>query len=555
MLNITRRIAEQLFRLKADPANEELLRQAHEHLDNHGIDFFKAVIHHFPVTASRQEQLALDETPTAAGDQGVKRHTWKNHVENQVVQPLQYFRPTTLDELFSVLGMAAAQNCRVKAIGSGHSFSDVGATTDFLIDTHGLNRVLEVDVDLLKDPSDAALLFKTECGIVIRELNASLDQAGLALINMGGYTAQTIIGAISTSTHGSGISLGPLSSAVVSLELATADGRLYQIEPTNGVTDPTKFLNKRPRVVLKQDDDWFYSNVVSLGCMGVVYSVTLRVLKKYWLSETRTLSTWDQVKGDLRAGTLLTENRHCEVLVNPYELNGQRACLVTKRNFADEPIEPIIFRPHRNVFAELIGELPGATDALLFLFDEFPNLTPEVLNWAMNSLVDENYVNLSYEILDLGSANKIAAYSSEIGFPLSTYLDAVERILEIAEHNREFGNVYHTAPFSLRFVKAAGDYLSMQYGVDTCMIEMPMVNGTIGGREILQRYEKAMFEFGGRPHWGQINYLTGNHDLIRSMYPKYEVWLSVFKKLNATGMFDNTFTERCGFSGDLFVRK
>ena len=73
MLNITRRIAEHLFRLKAEPANEELLKQAYEHLDNHGIDFFKAVIHHFPVTTAPQEQLALDETPTAAGDEGVKR--------------------------------------------------------------------------------------------------------------------------------------------------------------------------------------------------------------------------------------------------------------------------------------------------------------------------------------------------------------------------------------------------------------------------------------------------------------------------------------------------
>lgn len=555
MLNITRRIAEHLFRLKAEPTNEVLLTQAHEHLDNHGIDFFKAVIHHFPVSAARREPLALDETPTAAGDEGVKRYTWKNHVENQVVQPLQYLRPTTLDELRSILGLAVLQHCRVKAIGSGHSFSDVGTTTDFLIDTHGLDRVLELDVDLLKDPSDAPLLFKTECGIVIRDLNAALDEAGLALINMGGYTAQTIIGAISTSTHGSGIGLGPLSSAVVSLELAAADGRLYQIEPANGITDPLKFRNKHPDIELKQDDDWFYSNVVSLGCMGVVYSVTLRVIKKYWLSETRTLSTWTQVKSDLRAGTVLAENRHYEVLVNPYEVNGQRVCLVTRRNFADEPTEPIIFRPHRNFFAELIGELPGTTEALLFLFDEFPHLTPRVINWAMNSLVDENYVNVSYEILDLGSANKIAAYSSEIGFPMSTYLDAVETIMEIAEQNRDIGHLYHTAPFSLRFVKAASDYLSMQYGEDTCMIEMPMVNGTIGGKEILARYEKALFEFGGRPHWGQINFLTGSHDLIRSMYPKHDVWLSVFKHLNESGMFNNTFTDRCGFSADLFVGK
>ena len=67
--------------------------------------------------------------------------------------------------------------------------------------------------------------------------------------------------------------------------------------------------------------------------------------------------------------------------------------------------------------------------------------------------------------------------------------------------------------------------------------------------------EKAMLRFGGRPHWGQMNYLTGSYGLIRSMYPKYDQWMSVFKQLNADGTFNNTFTDRCGFSGDQFVRE
>lgn len=69
---------------------------------------------------------------------------------------------------------------------------------------------------------------------------------------------------------------------------------------------------------MKQDDDWFKSVVISLGCMGDVYSVTIEVREKYWLNESRTVSKWAQVKADLLKGDVLKQNRHYEVLVNPY---------------------------------------------------------------------------------------------------------------------------------------------------------------------------------------------------------------------------------------------
>jgi L-gulono-1,4-lactone dehydrogenase len=555
MLNLTTLISQSLFRLKADPANPQLLDEVNQHIENYGIDFYKAVIQHFPVVTGSKQIVTLPEIPVASGDTGVTRQTWENCTGNQLVQPLQYFRPTSLDETLSIIRLAASKNCRLKAIGSGHSFSDVAVTTDFLVDTHGLNQKLDIEEDLLKDPRDASHLFKSECGILIKDLNSALDAAGLALMNMGGYDGQTIIGAISTSTHGSGLGLEPLSSAVASLTLAAADGRVYQIEPAAGITDPVKFNAKHPEIVLKQDDDWFHSTVVSLGCMGVVYSVTLWVIPKYWLSETRALSTWEAARTDLTAGNVLIDNRHYEVLINPYQVNGARTCLVTKRNIANQPVLPSIFRPNRQIFSDLIAQLPGATDAAVLLFNEFPQLTPGIINSAMGKLVDDGYVDLSYKVLNLGGANDISAYSCEIGFPLTTYLEAVDRILEIAEENRVLGNVYHTSPFSLRFVKASEDYMSMQYGADTCMVEIPMVNGSIGGKEILSRYETAMYAFGGRPHWGQLNFVTGNHGLIQSMYPKYDAWLSVFSKLNASGMFDNSFTDRCGFSGNHFIRQ
>ena len=69
-------------------------------------------------------------------------------------------------------------------------------------------------------------------------MNAYLDGRGLALSNMGGYDHQTIAGVISTSTHGSGITFGPLNDFVRSLDIVAAGGVVYRIEPSDGPTDP-----------------------------------------------------------------------------------------------------------------------------------------------------------------------------------------------------------------------------------------------------------------------------------------------------------------------------
>ncbi len=487
------------------------------------------------------------EVPKAA------RQTWSNFVGNQIAQPLQIFRPRTLMELLAVIQQAQQQNCKVKAVGSGHSHSEVALTSDFLVDTHSLKQVLALDASVLKDGVETATLVHTECGIRIRDLNEALDQRNLALLNMGGYTAQTIIGAISTGTHGSGLAFGPLADFIEALELIAEDGTIYRIEPSNGITDPQKFREKYLGLKLVQDDDWFRSVAVSLGVMGVIYSVILRVTQKYWLNETRTVSTWNTVKEELRAGEVLRAHRHFEVLVNPYAINGQHTCLITTRDLAEEPQAPSFDRRHRNFFAEMIAAIPGIDRSLLLLLDTFPDLTPRILEQAMKGLEDKIYTAKSYEVLDLGAANKIKAYSSEIGLPLQNCVEAVERIFQVAKEMRRRGKIYMTSPMSLRFVKASPAYMAMMHGRDTCMIELPIIDGTHGGYELLRKIEEALYEFSGRPHWGQINFVTGNHGFLESMYPAYPKWLEVYHALHKSGMFENSFTARVGFSTPKFV--
>jgi hypothetical protein len=80
------------------------------------------------------------------------------------------------------------------------------------------------------------------------------------------------------------------------------------------------------------------------------------------------------------------------------------------------------------------------------------------------------------------------------------------------------------------------------------MIELIQMTRTEGGFELLAAYEEALYDLGGRPHWGQVNTLTGSHDLVRSLYPRYDDWLEIHGELNASRVFDSPFSKRAGIS-------
>jgi hypothetical protein len=191
---------------------------------------------------------------------------------------------------------------------------------------------------------------------------------------------------------------------------------------------------------------------------------------------------------------------------------------------------------------------------LLHFINTLPDLVPKVIDSAMQGLA-RDYVDRSYRVFNIGAANDVPAYGSEIGFPADQCVNATERILHIAADGQRIGKAYLTSPFSLRFVKASDAFMSMMYGTDTCMIEFPMLDNTIGGKELLRRIEQEMYAFGGRPHWGLLNFLACDDEFIKSMYPKYDAWLSIYRQLNPKGLFDNAFTDRCGISAHAFVRK
>jgi FAD/FMN-containing dehydrogenase len=484
------------------------------------------------------------------------RRAWNNHTGNQGIDPLRIYTPETLEELVEIIGRARADGCNVRAAGSGHSWSDVALTAGYLVLPTGMDRALTLDSGLLRPDVDQTRLVEVQGGMRIRELNAYLESRSLALSNMGGYDGQTVAGVISTSTHGSGISYGPLCDFVRSVDLVGGDGTVYRIEPDDGPTVRDAYEARHPTRTLVQNDHWFNAVLVGMGCMGVLYSVILQVEPSYWLKEVRTLSSWTKVREQLRSGDVLRENLHYEVYFNPYPRDGDHRCLVTTRNRV--PATPDI-RPdrlRRKLGPEIISRLPLTPIVLNLLVGLWPQITPRLLDTGLSALADKDYTNVSYRVLNIGAANFLPAYSCEIGVAVDQserHIQAVERVMAVAAEHQKLGRVYQTSPISLRFVKASDAYMSMMHGRTTMMIELIQLTHTEGGLELLAAYEEALYRLGGRPHWGQVNTMTGSNGLLEDMYPDYRRWQEIHRQLNPDHVFDSPFSKRVGISTSRFT--
>lgn len=474
---------------------------------------------------------------------------WRNWAGNQEVYPSAIYRPKNLDELVCIVQEVTARNGRLRGVGTGLSFSDILQTDDALLQLTDLRAegdpgaLLPLEQELWTNPTPDEPRVRIPAGARIGALNDALAAAGLAFINLGGYDGQTMVGALSTSTHGSGIGLGPLPDAVLSIDLVTSRGKQLRIEPEGGITDRVKFDQRyRGKMDLCQSNDVFYSVVVSLGCMGVIAAVTMRVRAAYRLTERRTIANWSEVKREL-AGGVLNRYRHYEVSLNPYpQPRGDYTCLVTTRSVAKTDTAKIPL-PESRTRAEALLFLASSQRGILRIVNETPRFIPYILEEGLRQLKTDEHVDDSYRIYNWGDVNTAQVISGEYFFAVGDVSYATSRLLATIAANRRRG-VWQNGPISLRFIKESPAYLSMMAGRNSCSMEIPMFSGAPGAVEALLSYEQTAYECGGRVHWGQVHELSGRPGWLMSSYPKARTFQRVYRTLNALGTFSNHFTDR-----------
>jgi len=506
----------------------------------------------------------------------VNRQRWCNWYGNHASEPLKFFVPGNgsvarfadlqwedydfggLTEISGMVITAEKEGRRIRAIGSGHGLTAISQCEDFIICTQDLNLTQRRAKDFIKEEFvngfdctvnynnqqavEKHFLFETGAGTKVDHLMIALEKHGLALINKGGSGIQAIAGAIATSTHGSGIGIGPLPGMVRSMTIVGKGGRVFRIEPQNGITDPKSFnedpMVQKHKIELIQEDEIFNSVLVGIGSMGVVFSLILEVQEKYELYEERTLWEWEKLKSKMREQdvyTFVNSHRHFEILVNPYvddqkntQIASTRKCLVTTRNYSESCDIPHNAHKVRNYLSSFVSGIAISGRLSHWVFNKNNDAIPRLTDNSLRRLVDHaqdggGYHAPSYKVLDQGLGElKFYGYAIEIGFELDQVFEAVDLIIAVCEEARKYGH-YLAAPFSLRFVKQCPAHLSMMNKADRCMIEVVSVKGVTGTISLLMRLERELLKLGGVPHWG-LSLLPWTAETVENAFPQFPTW-------------------------------
>jgi len=560
-----------LQRLEDDPDDADQQAKMESQLDKHTSTVFDVLREQIgrlaaeaPISTPAPTAVSLTAPPLPDSDPD-----WVNCIGEQRCTPVQKTKPQTLAELVAIIKDAGARHLRVRAIGSGHAFSDVARTDGaILVNPVLLNDIDAVDASLL-NPAFVPLaprLLTVQAGITVRALRTELDQRGLALPNMGGYDGQTLAGTLSTGTHGSGITFGPLASMARSIILVSESGTVYQIEPSppRAITSPTAFsgviAGTTVSATLKQSDAWFNAAQIALGCLGVIYAYTIEVVPAFSVRETRRSTTWGEIKSSLTpekwtSGTggiapIVAAVDHFELVINPYYRWFRHACVRVDRVRVSNDTPQ---KGQRQDWLESLLQtvaVQKAPDLVAFL-TKIPFLSPLVIDQAIMTLVyEDEYIDKSYNIFSLGPANEVKGMALELHCDATQCVPVIDKLLQVFQEQALLKMWFMAGPLGVRFVAPSEGYIAPQSGRMTCTVELAMLVGLETGKDLARVVKERVCTRDAasvRVHWGlDMDFVTAQD--VRAWYPRWAEWLAVYNELNTTGMWNNRLTDRLGIS-------
>ena len=416
---------------------------------------------------------------------------WSNWAGQQRCAPERIERPGSEDELAAIVAGAT----HVKAVGSGHSFTDIACTDGVLLDLGRMNRVLAVDGELVT----------VEAGITLRKLGTELAERGLAMENQGDIDSQTLAGAISTATHGTGARFRNLSAQVAGLRLVTSGGEVADIGG---------------------DSDDLRAARVGLGALGAISAVTLRCVPLFTVrrvDEPRSLGETLE-----RLDELADAHDHFELFAFPYT-DTALVRMSERGSFEPEPVDP-----RRQFLQERVLE-NGVLGAGVRVGRRFNRLIP-VVNRGFSALVSRQ-VRTDHGHRVYATRRDVHFTEMEYGVPREHGAEAARRVLELVRRRR----LPIGFPIEVRVVAADDAFLSTANGRDTAYVAVHQYVG-MEFESYFRAVERIMEDYGGRPHWGKRHYQSAA--TLRDRYPDWDRFQEVRARLDPDGRFRNEYTDR-----------
>ncbi|MET7370749.1 D-arabinono-1,4-lactone oxidase [Streptomyces sp. NPDC005566] len=425
--------------------------------------------------------------------------TWRNWAGNVTARPVRTVSPASVDELAEVLRRATEDGLTVKPVGTGHSFTAAAATDGVLIRPGLLTGIREID--------RTAMTVTVEAGTPLKRLNTVLAREGLSLTNMGDIMEQTVAGATSTGTHGTGRDSASISAQIRALELVTADGTVLRCSKS-------------------ENSDVFAAARIGLGALGVVTAVTFAVEPVFLLRAREEPMTFDRVTADF--DQLVAENEHFEFYWFPHTGN----CNTKRNNRSSGPTDP----PGRIsgwIEDELLSN--GIFQIACSVGRALPGTIPSLAKLSSRALSARTYTDVPYKVFT--SPRRVRFVEMEYALPREAAVEALREVKAMVERSP----LKVGFPVEVRTAPADDITLSTAQGRESAYIAVHLYRGT-PHQAYFTAVERIMTGYAGRPHWGKIH--TRDAEYLAGAYPKFGEFTAVRDRLDPGRLFANDYLRR-----------
>ncbi len=458
----------------------------------------------------------------------------RNFGRNQVLKPSAFYTPADEQEILQILDRHRGQ--RIRAVGRLHSWSDAVLSDDVLLDLRQLNAVQ------LHSEGDQ-LVAEVGAGCQIKRLLKELNRHDATLQTLGLITEQTIAGAISTGTHGSG--RHSMSHYVEGVRLARYDastGKVVIDELSAG--EPLQAAR------------------CSLGSLGIILSVRIRCREQYNVKEHFT---------ETRRLSHVLDAEASFPLQQFYLIPWRWSYFIQHRREDDQPRSRLA-RLYRIYW---LGVMDYALHLQILLMERvlrsrrsirfsFRHIVPAFLirNWkvtdrssSMLVMKHEAFRHIEIELFvprdQLADALDFAQETIEVAGGRQSTLSAdnqqrIEGIGMQEDLARLHDQYFHHYPICVRRVLPDDTLISMASGSGQDWYALSFISYAKPARRagfhlfasFMARSMSRLFH--ARPHWGKVCPLEA--DELTSLYPRFDAFRTICNTLDPQGVFQNDWT-------------
>lgn len=414
----------------------------------------------------------------------------KNWAGNLSFTPKTIYAPKSIDEIQEAVSQTIEANRTIRTRGSGHSWTGLISSNENYLHLDNFQGITQVDLE--------QKVISAKAGTKLSHFGPEAFKHKLALENQGDIDKQSLAGALSTGTHGTGLNLRSMANQIKSISFI--NGNAEEITVDESSTD-------------------FNGSRLTLGALGIVTNIAVQMEDAYKLKvdvfPESINSALEKIEERLK------NNRHLEMFYFP--VGGWSLTKIMNKTNED--------CSHRGIFYKLNEVV--VENWLYIQMNRLGRVTNgyKMIDKIMQKCVSHTTLkDWSYQAFPTQRDFKFK--EMEYAVPVEKFKEVFEALTKKIKEK----NFQTLMPIEIRFVKKDVLWLSPAYERD-CVYFAIHTYITEDHREYFKAMEEILQSFGGRPHWGKMHSMQRAD--FEKAYPRFNDFVNLREKFDPKGVFLN----------------